>query len=65
MKRRDCEFCRRHRARWIVEIEDRTSRTRRVVRVCGICKWRYWPSPRREKRLVIVKLISRVKSRRL
>ena len=61
MARKDCEVCGRHRARWLVEVYSVDSGSRREVRVCGICRWRLWPSPRRKKPVVIVRMLSPIR----
>lgn len=61
MARKDCELCGSHRARWLVEIRDYNKNTTRKVKVCGICKWRYWPSPRKVKPVEIVRVLARIR----
>ena len=60
-KRKDCEYCRKHRARWVVEVYIKSEGKTRTWKVCGICKWKLWPSPRKEKEIKIVRVIGRIR----
>ncbi len=64
MARKDCELCRNHRARWLVEIRDTKRGKKFKARICGICKWKLWPSPRKTKDLIIVRVITNVRGYR-
>lgn len=57
---KDCENCGKHRARWLVEVID-TNGKKSILKVCGICKWRLWPSPRKMKPKTIVRVLKRIR----
>jgi len=61
LARKDCEICRSHRARWLVEIRDNVNGKIFRARICGICKWKLWPSPRKIKDLEIVRVIDKIR----
>lgn len=61
MTRKDCEICENHRARWLVEIRDNVSGKIFRAKVCGICKWKLWPSPRKIKNKEVIKVIDKVR----
>jgi len=61
LARKDCEICKNHRARWLVEIRDNVSRKIFRAKVCGICKWKLWPSPRKIKDKEVIKVIDKIR----
>jgi len=61
MARKDCEYCGKHRARWLVIVHIKDDDKKVKLKVCGICKWKLWPSPRREKKVKIVKVLGRIR----
>ena len=63
MVRKDCEYCKEHRARWLVEVLDTVENKKMRLKVCGICKWKLWPSKRRKKRLIIIRVIGKVRGK--
>jgi len=61
MTKKGCELCKRHRARWLVEIRDIKTGKKFRAKVCGICKWKLWPSPRKTKKLVVTRVITNIR----
>ena len=61
LARKDCEICKNHRARWLIEIRDNVSRKIFRAKVCGICKWKLWPSPRKIKDKEVIKVIDKIR----
>lgn len=64
MARKDCEYCKKHRARWLVEVKDNSTNKKYRIKVCGICRWKLWPSPRKFKTLEIIRVITNVRGKR-
>lgn len=61
MARKDCEVCRKHRARWLVELVNTETSEKWKAKVCGICKWKLWPSPRKRKPVEVVRVLARIR----
>ena len=61
MAKKDCEFCNKHRARWLVEVVYNETGEKRKLKVCGICKWKLWPSPRKRKPIEVVRVLARIR----
>lgn len=61
MAKRDCEICKSHRARWLVELKDLKNNRKFRAKICGICKWKLWPSLRRTKEIIVIRVITNVR----